>query len=70
MNSYESTCHYFYVCQNIIKLMQANQLLQLCTASIVFSTLVTVRLYAVMQGVCRWLTNEKQRKNDIRLIDQ
>ena len=31
---------------------------------------VTVRLYTVMPAVCRWLINEKQRKNDIRLTDQ
>ena len=43
---------------------------QLCTARTVFSFLVTVRLYVVMQKVCRWLTNEKQRKTDIRLTDQ
>ena len=36
----------------------------------VFSILVTVRLYTVMQEACRWLTNEKQRKTDIRLTDQ
>ena len=47
-----------------------NQLLQLCTARIVFSILVTVRLYAFMPEVRRWLTNEKQRKTDIRLTDQ
>ena len=29
--------------------------------------MVTVRLYTVMPEVCRWLTNEKQRKTDIRL---
>ena len=32
--------------------------------------LVTVRLYTVMLEVCRWLTDEKQRKTDIRLTDQ
>ena len=47
-----------------------NQLLQLCTARTVLSVLVTVRLYTVMPEVCRWLTNEKQRKTDIRLTDQ
>ena len=47
-----------------------NQLLHLCTARIVFSILVTVRLYTVMPEVRRWLTNEKQRKTDIRLTDQ
>ena len=47
-----------------------NQLLQLCTARTVFSILVTVRLYTVMPEVCHWLTNEKQRKTDIRLTDQ
>ena len=31
---------------------------------------VTVRLYTVMLEVCRWLTNEKQRKTDIRLTVQ
>ena len=35
-----------------------------------FSILVTVRLYTVMPEVCRWLTNEKQRKTDIRSTDQ
>ena len=49
---------------------EQNQLLQLCTARKVFSTLVTVRLYTVMPEVCRWLANEKQRKTDIRLTDQ
>ena len=29
-----------------------------------------VRLYTVMPEVCRWLTNEKQGKTDIRLTDQ
>ena len=43
------------------------QLLQLCSARTVFSILVTVRLYTVMPEVCRWLTNEKQRKTDSRL---
>ena len=38
-----------------------NQLLQL---------LVTVQLYTVMPEVCRWVTNEKQRKTGIRLTDQ
>ena len=47
-----------------------NQLLQLYTARTVFSILVAVRLYTVMPEVCRWLTNEKQRKTDIRLTDQ
>ena len=32
--------------------------------------LVTVWLYTVMLEVCRWLTNEKQRKTDICLTDQ
>ena len=32
--------------------------------------LVAVLLYTVMPEVCRWLTNEKQRKTDIRLTDQ
>ena len=44
--------------------------LQLCTARTVFSILVTVRLYTVMPEVCRWLTNENQRKTDMRLTDQ
>ena len=39
-------------------------------AHTVFSILVTVWLYTVMPKVCRWLTNEKQRKTDIRLPDQ
>ena len=26
--------------------------------------------YTMMPEVCRWLTNEKQRKTDIRLTDQ
>ena len=43
-----------------------NRLLELCTARIVFSILVTVRLYTVITEVSRWLTNEKQRKTDIR----
>ena len=43
-----------------------NQLLQLCTAHTVFLILVTVRLYTVMFEVCCWLTDEKQRKTDIR----
>ena len=38
------------------------QLLQLCMARKVFSILVTVWLYTVMPEVCRWLTNEKQKK--------
>ena len=46
------------------------QLLQLCTARAVFSIMVTVRLYTVTPGACHWLTNEKQRKTDIRLTDQ
>ena len=46
-----------------------NQLLQLCTAAQCFR-LVTVRLYSVMPEVCRWLTNEKQRKTDICLTNQ
>ena len=47
-----------------------NQLLQLCTAFTVYPILVTVWLFTVMPEVCRWLTNEKQRKTDIRLTDQ
>ena len=35
-----------------------------------FSILITVRLYTVMPEVYLWLTNEKQRKTDIRLTDQ
>ena len=35
-----------------------------------FSILVTVPLYTLMPEVCHWLTNEKQRKTDIRLTDQ
>ena len=35
-----------------------------------FSILVTVLLYTLIPEVCRWLTNEKQRKTDIRLTDQ
>ena len=45
-----------------------NQLLQLCTARIVFSILINVRLYTVMSDVRRWLTNEKQRK--LLFVDQ
>ena len=46
------------------------QLLQLCTARTVFSILVTERLYTVMAEVCRWLTNEKQRKTNRRVTEQ
>ena len=46
------------------------QLLQLCSARSVFSILDTVRLYTVMAEMCRWLTNEKQRKTDRRVTDQ
>ena len=35
-----------------------------------FSILVTVQLYTMMPEVCRWLTNEKQRKTDIHSINQ
>ena len=35
-----------------------------------FLMLVTVRLYTVMPGVCRWLTNEKQIKTYIRSTKQ
>ena len=35
-----------------------------------FLILVTVRFYTVMLEVCRWLTNEKQRKTDICVTDQ
>ena len=51
-------------------IINLNQLLQLCTARTVFSILVTVLLYIVMQEVRRWLTNEKPRTTDIRLTDQ
>ena len=54
----------------MIQNMVRNQLLQLCTAHTVFPILVTVRLYTVMLDVCRWLTNEKQRKTDIHFTDQ
>ena len=47
-----------------------NQPLQLCAARKVFSILVTVHLYTVMTEVCRWLTNAKPRKTDIRATDQ
>ena len=47
-----------------------NQLLQLCTARTLFLILITVRLYTVISEVCRWQTNEKQRKTDIHLTDQ
>ena len=53
----------------LLRYKNLNQLLQLCTARIVFLILVTV-LYTVMPEVCRWLTNEKQRKNAFRLTDQ
>ena len=46
----------------------SNQLLQLCKAHKIFS--ISVRLDTVMSEACRWLTNEKQRKTDIRLTDQ
>ena len=45
------------------------QLLQPCTDRSVISILVTVQLYTVVPKVCRWLTNEKQRKH-ICLTDQ
>ena len=62
-------------CDKVVQLSHSsennlNQLLQLCTARTVFSMLATVRLYTVMPEVCRRLTNEKQRKTDIRLSDQ
>ena len=44
--------------------------MQLCTAHTMLSILVTERLHTVMPEVCRWLTNEKQRKTDIHLTDQ
>ena len=34
-----------------------------------FSILVTVRLYTVMAEVCRWLTNERQRKTGRRVTE-
>ena len=46
------------------------QLLQLCTARTVSSILVSVQLYTGELEVCHWLTNEKQRKTDVRLTDQ
>ena len=46
------------------------QVLQLCTAPKVLLILVTVRLHTLMPELCPWLTNEKQRKTDIRLPDQ
>ena len=62
-------------CLSIVRLyvhslLSSNQLLQLCTAHTVFSVLFTLQLYTVMPEVCRWLTNEKQRKIDICLTDQ
>ena len=36
----------------------------------VFSISVTLRLYTVIPEVCCWLTNEKQRKTDIRLTTE
>ena len=53
-----------------VPIISGKQLLQLCTARTVFSILVTIEVYTVMPAVCRWLTNEKQRKTDIRLTDQ
>ena len=50
--------------------IKKKQLLQLCTASTLFPILVTVELYTVISEVCRWFTNEKQRKTDIYLTDQ
>ena len=61
---------YIIINSGCVFIFENNQLLQLCTAHIVFSILVIVRLYTVMQDVCRWLTNEKQRKTGIRLTDQ
>ena len=57
-----SELHYYFLSHCL-----ENQLLQLCTAHTV---LIIVWLYTVMPEVCRWLTNEKQRKTDIRLTDQ
>ena len=56
--------------QPLSKFCSKNQLLQLCTALTVCLILVTLGLYTVMPVVCRWLTNEKQRKTDICLINQ
>ena len=66
------TPHLDHRCLQTFIHLNFNQLLQLhvCTARTVFSILVTVRLHTVMPEVCRWLTNEKQRKIDIRLTDQ
>ena len=61
-------CHKHNI--DIVRTIIKKQLLQLCTAHTVFSIFVTVRLFTVMLQVCRWLTNEKQRKTDIRLTDQ
>ena len=33
-------------------------------------TTIQLQLYTVMPKVCHWLTNEKQRKTDVRLNDQ
>ena len=44
--------------------------MQLCTACTVFSILVSVRLYTVKLEVCHWLTNEKQRKTDVRSTEK
>ena len=52
-----SELHYYFLSHCL-----ENQLLQLCTARTVFSMLITVWLYTVMPEMCRWLTNEKQRK--------
>ena len=55
-----------------IRGIERNQLLQLCTARVVFSILVTVQ-YGYIHcdaGGVSLLTNEKQRKIDIRLTDQ
>ena len=53
-----------------LELKKQQQLLQLSTARTMFPILGTLWLYTVKQEVCRWLTNEKQRKTDIRLTDQ
>ena len=62
-------------CDKVVQLLHSsennlNQLLKVSTARTVFPKLVTLRLYTVTPEVCRWLTNEKQRKTDIRLTNQ
>ena len=47
------------------------KLLQLCPARSVFDIGHSNVIHCtVTSEVCRWLTNEKQRKTDIRLTDQ